>query len=77
LPSCCASGSDPVDIFLYYRGHVAPTRILATTSPSWQYQVHVHPAFSRDGKRVYVNYNGPDSQGGQVYCLDLEAIVGS
>lgn len=64
--------SDPVNILLYRRGEREPHRVLATMSPTWHLQVHVHPAFSRDGRRVYVNYNEPGGRGAAVYAIDID-----
>jgi hypothetical protein len=68
-------GSDPVEIYLYRRGEIEPRLTLAAMAPSWHLQTHVHPAFSRDGKRVYLNYNAPGSPGSQVYYVDLAGIM--
>jgi hypothetical protein len=67
--------SDPVDIFLYRRGDVEPTCILARGIPPWETRAHVHPTFSRDGRRVYFNYNTQGSRGSQVYCCDLDPLI--
>jgi hypothetical protein len=64
-------GSDPVPIFLYRRGEIEPTATLATSLPPWSTRAHVHPTFSRDGRRVYFNLNTPQNRGSQVMCCDL------
>jgi Tol biopolymer transport system component len=69
--------SDPVEIYLYRRGEVQPRRILAEMAPTWRLQAHVHPAFSRDGKRVFFNYNAPGGRGSQVVCYDLTDTIQS
>ena len=68
--------SNPVHLYLYKRGETKPYKILATQDNDvWNYRSHVHPAFSRDGMRVYFNYDAPGSKGSQVYAYDLSEIT--
>ena len=64
-------GSDPVPIYLYRRGEREPFRVLAESLPPWSTRAHVHPSFSRDGSRVYFNFNSPGSRGSRLCCIDL------
>jgi len=68
-------GSDPTEIYLYKRGETTPTKIIATQEANWKFRSHVHPAFSRDGKRVYFNFNAPESKGSQLYAADLSDYI--
>ncbi len=73
-------GSDPVKVFLYKKGEIESTKILfqqpATVNgiKFWDVRSHVHPAFSRDGKKVYFNGQGDDGKS-KVWCSDLSEII--
>lgn len=68
-------GSEEVNVYLYRRGEIEPTAILARTEPPWKTRAHVHPSFSRDGRRVYFNYNVAGGRGSQVYACDLDPWI--
>ena len=67
--------SDPIEIFLYRRGENVPRKILGKQSGNWHLHTHVHPAFSRDGQRVYFNYNALGGPGSQMYMCDLSELI--
>lgn len=72
--------SDPIEVFLYKKGETRPTGMLFTQPATvngikfWETRSHVHPAFSRDGKKVYFNAQGADGKS-KVWCYDLADII--
>lgn len=75
-------GADPIVLRLYRRGQTQPTAILYVQQERsreiWKLRTHVHPAFSRDGKRVYFNAWPDGAKGPRLMAVDIaEAITGS
>jgi Tol biopolymer transport system component len=68
--------SDPIIVNLYKRGKTKPTKELfrqpavVRGKVFWDIRSHIHPAFSRDGKRVYFNAKGEDGKS-KVWVFDL------
>lgn len=73
-------GSDPIKVFLYKRGKKEPTKLLFEQAAVvngiefWKVRSHIHPAFSRDGKKVYFNGQGKDGKS-KVWCYDLSQMI--
>jgi Tol biopolymer transport system component len=73
-------GSDPIKVFLYKRGETNPVKLIfqqpavVNGIKFWEVRSHIHPAFSRDGKKVYFNGQGSDGKS-KVWCYDLSEIV--
>lgn len=74
--------TDPIKVFLYKKGSLNPT-ITIFQQPRvvkgkdfWDVHSHIHPAFSRDGKRVYFNGMAKDGLS-KVWCYDLTKIIGN
>lgn len=73
-------GSDPIKVFLYKRGKTKPEKLLFQQAAVvngikfWEVRSHIHPAFSRDGKKVYFNGQGKDGKS-KVWCYDLSEFV--
>ena len=73
-------GSDPIKVFLYEKGETEHTKLLYQQPAVvkgikfWDVRSHIHPAFSRDGKKVYFNGQGSDGKS-KVWCYDLSEIV--
>ena len=73
-------GSDPIKVFLYKKGEIEPVKLLfqqpavVNGIKFWEVRSHIHPAFSRDGKKVYFNGQGSDGKS-KVWCYDLSEIV--
>ena len=61
-------------LFLYRRGETAPVATLVVQDFHGDHS-HMHPAFSRDGRRVYYNYNVPGDNTARLYCLDLSSLM--
>ncbi|NJN27355.1 MAG: hypothetical protein HC819_15960 [Cyclobacteriaceae bacterium] len=61
-------GSDPIRVFLYRKGKTNHEKLLFEQKAIvngiefWKVRSHVHPAFSRDGKKVYFNGQGADGK---------------
>ncbi len=72
--------SDPIQVFLYRKGSVNPTKVLfqqpnvVNGKNFWDVHSHIHPAFSRDGKKVYFNGMAQDGLS-KVWCYDLTQIM--
>lgn len=72
--------ADPIKVFLYRKGNVNPTKTLfqqprlVNGKDFWDVHSHIHPAFSRDGKRVYFNGQAKDGLS-KVWCYDLSDII--
>lgn len=68
--------SDPIILNLYDKGKTGPAKELfrqpavVKGKVFWEIRSHVHPSFSRDGKRVYFNAQGEDGQS-KVWYVDL------
>lgn len=71
--------ADPIVLRLFRRGETQPTAVLFTqeqhSKEIWEMRTHVHPAFSRDGKRVYFNAWPAGAPGPQVMSVDISSIV--
>ena len=73
-------GSDPIKVFLYKKGETEPAKLLywqravVKGIKFWDVRSHIHPAFSRDGKRVYFNGQGSDGKS-KVWCYDLSEFM--
>ena len=63
---------DPVRLMFYRRGWREPA-VLAEM-PAF-HAAEVHPALSRDGRRVYFNHLGVGGQGSQVCAIDIGELV--
>lgn len=74
-------GSDPIVLRLFRRGQVQPAAILYVQQERsrelWKLRTHVHPAFSRDGRRVYFNAWPENAPGPQVMAVDISAVQGN
>ena len=74
--------SDPIVLRLYRRGQTSGGRVLYVQPGTvdgenfWKLRAHMHPAFSRDGKRVYFNAIPPNAGGSKVFALDLTPLIG-
>lgn len=72
--------SDPIKVLLYKKGEVLPRKILfqqprkVQGKDFWDVHSHIHPAFSRDGRRVYFNGMAKDGLS-KVWCYDLSEII--
>ncbi len=72
--------SDPIQVFLYRKGSVNPTKVLfqqpnvVNGKNFWDVHSHIHPAFSRDGTKVYFNGMAKDGLS-KVWCYDLSEIM--
>jgi Tol biopolymer transport system component len=72
--------TDPIKVFLYKKGNLNPTITLfqqprvVNGKDFWDVHSHIHPAFSRDGKRVYFNGMAKDGLS-KVWCYDLTEII--
>ncbi len=68
--------SDPINVYLYRRGEVVPRKQIFSQpavvqgKSFWDIRSHVHPTFSRDGKRVFFNGQGVDGQS-KVWVFEL------
>lgn len=73
-------GSDPIKLFLYKKGETKPAKLLYQQPAVvkgikfWEVRSHIHPAFSRDGGKVYFNGQGRDGKS-KVWCYDLSEIL--
>ena len=75
-------GSDPIVLRLYRRGgpeavadlYVQPRDV--NGEDFWEKHSHMHPAWSRDGKRVYFNAWPAEFPGPQVFALDVSRYLG-
>jgi Tol biopolymer transport system component len=72
--------TDPIITYLYKLGEVNPTRVLfqqpnvVKGKNFWDVHSHIHPAFSRDGTKVY--FNGMANDGlSKVWCYDLSEVI--
>lgn len=72
--------TDPIKVHVYKKGETSPTKLLfqqpniVNGKNFWDVHSHIHPAFSRDGKKVY--FNGMSSDGlSKVWCYDLTEII--
>lgn len=72
--------TDPIKVNIYKKGQTNPTKLLfqqpniINGKNFWDVHSHIHPAFSRDGKKVY--FNGMSDDGlSKVWCYDLTEIV--
>lgn len=72
--------TDPITVYLYQKGNTNHTKILfqqprkVNGKDFWDVHSHIHPSFSRDGKRVYFNGMAKDGLS-KVWCYDLTDIV--
>lgn len=72
--------TDPIKVHLYGIGDIYPTKVLfaqpkvVNGKDFWDVHSHIHPAFSRDGKKVYFNGMAKDGLS-KVWCYDLTEIV--
>lgn len=72
--------TDPIVVHLYQKGSTNPTKILfqqprlVNGKDFWDVHSHIHPTFSRDGKKVYFNGMAKDGLS-KVWCYDLTKIV--
>lgn len=73
-------GSDPIKVYLYKKGETNPSKLLfeqpaiVNGIEFWEVRSHIHPAFSRNGKKVYFNGQGADGKS-KVWCYDLTDLV--
>jgi len=73
-------GSDPIKVFLYRKGEIKPEKLLLQQAAVvegikfWEVRSHIHPAFSRDGSKVYFNGQGKDGKS-KVWCYELSETV--
>lgn len=73
-------GSDPIKVFLYKKGETEPVKLLfqqpavVNGIKFWEVRSHIHPAFSRDGKKVYFNGQGNDGKS-KIWCYDLSELM--
>lgn len=76
-------GEEPIYLWLYRRGYTEPVEVLYEQAGQvgdisfWDKRSHTHPAFSRDGTRVYFNAITPGDEGAQVYAYDLDELMRS
>ena len=72
-------GSNPIKVFLYKKGEIQPAKLLfeqpavVNGIEFWEVRSHIHPAFSRDGQKVYFNGQGEDGKS-KVWCYNLSGI---
>lgn len=72
--------TDPIIVYLYRKGSTNPTKVLfrqpniVNGKNFWDVHSHIHPSFSRDGKKVYFNGMAKDGLS-KVWCYDLTDIV--
>lgn len=72
--------TDPIKVHLYGIGDIYPTKVLfaqpkvVNGKDFWEVHSHSHPAFSRDGTKVYFNGMAKDGLS-KVWCYDLTDIV--
>ena len=73
-------GSDPIKVNLYKKGEINAAKLLFEQAAIvqgikfWEVRSHIHPAFSRDGKRVYFNGQGKDGKS-KVWCYNLADLM--
>lgn len=71
---------DPISVYLYKKGDINPTKVLfqqprmVKGKDFWEVRSHIHPAFSRDGKKVYFNGMAKDGLS-KVWSYDLTEII--
>jgi hypothetical protein len=74
-------GSDPIVLRLYRRGQTEETAALYVQPKKhphgdfWKKRTHMHPAWSRDGKRLYFNAWPRESNGPQLLVADLSSLL--
>lgn len=72
--------TDPIVLRLFRRGQTQPAAILYVQKERsrelWTMRTHLHPAFSRDGRRVYFNAWPAGAKGPQVMAVDISAVLG-
>lgn len=72
--------TDPIKVLLYQKGNTNPTKVLfqqpkvVKGKDFWEVHSHIHPTFSRDGKKVYFNGMAKDGLS-KVWSYDLTDIV--
>jgi len=72
--------SDPIQVFLYKKGDPEAMKLIyqqpaiVNGIKFWEVRSHIHPAFSRDGKKVYFNGQGSDGKS-KVWCYDLSESI--
>lgn len=73
-------GTDPIVLRLYRRGQTQPTAVLYVQKEHsreiWTMRTHVHPAFSRDGRRVYFNAWPEGARGPRLMAVDISGVIG-
>lgn len=72
--------SNPIKVLLYKKGETYPTKVLfqqpdvVNGKDFWDIHSHAHPAFSRDGTKVYFNGQAKDGLS-KVWCYDLSDVL--
>lgn len=72
--------TDPITVYLYQKGNTNHTKVLfqqprkVNGKDFWDVHSHIHPTFSRDGKKVYFNGMAKDGLS-KVWCYDLTDII--
>ena len=69
----------PADIFLYRRGETEPAAVFGGQNfrhCTWKLQIHPNPTFSRDGKRIYLNYPVNEERTRAMF-VTLEELTGA
>jgi len=72
--------TNPIQVLLYKKGETYPRKVLfeqpdvVNGKDFWDIHSHAHPAFSRDGTKVYFNGQAKDGLS-KVWCYDLSEII--